>query len=120
MHDLHRVDCGHGESRRLLVLMMELVKVFVEPRSMVEAVDDVSCVVLVNKQHVCKGKRNIFRITSMSIYLTVKIHFLRIGKGQVKISTLKRIRIRILFGRKQKFKPNSRKTKLVLPSLKKN
>lgn len=46
VHDLNWVDGGHGESGRLLVLVVELVEVLVQPWGVVQAVEDVGRVVL--------------------------------------------------------------------------
>lgn len=46
VHNLEGVDGCHGEGRWLLVLMVKLVEVLVQPRSVVHPVHDVGCVVL--------------------------------------------------------------------------
>lgn len=46
MHDLNGMNSSHGECGRLLVLVVELVETFVEPRSVVEAVQYIGGVVL--------------------------------------------------------------------------
>lgn len=49
VHDLERMDGGDREGSRLLVLVVELVEMLVEPRSVVQTMKDIRRVVLKTK-----------------------------------------------------------------------
>lgn len=60
VHDLHRVDGRHRERCRLLVLVVQLVEVLVQPRSVVQPVEDVGRVILEGKEFILKRDLKLF------------------------------------------------------------